>query len=55
MTSNLTRAGQPSAAKDPSRAGSPDAGQVFSTFVRTLEKLGKGTKQKPHRAKGKAR
>jgi hypothetical protein len=36
------------------RALKPDAQQVFSTFVRNLEQMGKGTRHRPSKPKGKS-
>jgi len=44
----------PRAAKEPPRGKRPEAGQVFSTFVRNLEQLGKASRLPVARAKGRS-
>lgn len=48
------RSGSVPGAKDQTRALSPDAGQVFSTFVRNLEQIGKATRLRAIRPKGRS-
>ena len=47
------RQGAAPVAKDQPRAQQPDAGQVFSTFVRNLEQLGKTTRTRSPKRKGR--
>ncbi len=54
MTFKSIRPGAVSGTKDQTRVSRPDAGQVFSTFVRNLEQLGKAPRQRPQRPKGKS-
>jgi hypothetical protein len=54
MKTQSTRPGSVPGTKDQMRHTRPDAGQVFSTFVRNLEELGKGSRQRPQRPKGKS-
>ncbi len=54
---NNTRQNRPGtapAAKDQPPARQPDAGQVFSTFVRHLEQLGKASRSRSARPKGRS-
>jgi hypothetical protein len=48
------RPGAAPVAKDQPRAKQPDAGQVFSAFVRNLEQLGKASRTRSVRAKGRS-
>ena len=53
-TSKQSRSIAPRAAKEQPRANRPEAGQVFSAFVRNLEQLGKASRLPVARAKGRS-
>ncbi len=54
MKTNLNRPGVVSGTKNQTRNAQPNAGQVFSAFVRNLEQLGKSSRQRPTKPKGKS-